>query len=100
MNEWLKKNAARAPTDIEAVARRNEDIRLPLAITMGEPAGIGGEILLKAWLRLLGGAEAFVALDDPGRLERLARALGLAVPLSGGRFTGRSAGRCSVRLCR
>jgi 4-hydroxythreonine-4-phosphate dehydrogenase len=23
---------------------------LPLALTMGEPAGIGGEIALKAWL--------------------------------------------------
>ena len=23
---------------------------LPLAVTMGEPAGIGGEIALKAWL--------------------------------------------------
>ena len=25
-------------------------IALPLALTMGEPAGIGGEIALKAWL--------------------------------------------------
>jgi 4-hydroxythreonine-4-phosphate dehydrogenase len=23
---------------------------LPLAVTMGEPAGIGGEIAMKAWL--------------------------------------------------
>lgn len=49
-----------------------------LAVTMGEPAGIGGEILLKAWLR---GVPPFVALDDPDRLADLARRLDLAVPV-------------------
>ena len=45
-----------------AVARR----RLPpLAVTMGEPAGIGGEITLAAWRRLAGQGPAFLALDDP-----------------------------------
>jgi 4-hydroxythreonine-4-phosphate dehydrogenase len=54
----------------------------PLALTMGEPAGIGGELTLLAWQRRR--AEAlppFFALDDPARLERLAAALGWAVPL-------------------
>jgi 4-hydroxythreonine-4-phosphate dehydrogenase len=51
----------------------------PLALTMGDPAGIGGEILLKAWLALRESGHVFVALDDPVRLERLARDLGLAV---------------------
>ena len=53
----------------------------PLALTMGDPAGIGGEISLKAWLALRDTALVFVALDDPARLERLAREMGLAVPV-------------------
>jgi len=48
---------------------------LPLALTMGEPAGIGGEIAFKAWDRR---AElpAFFLIDDPERLERLAQRIG------------------------
>ena len=44
---------------------------LPLALTMGEPAGIGGEIALKAWL----GARRHPALlpDRRSRSARLAR---------------------------
>jgi 4-hydroxythreonine-4-phosphate dehydrogenase len=53
----------------------------PLALTMGDPAGIGGELSLKAWLALREAGLAFVALDDPGRLEHLARMLGLDVPV-------------------
>src|SRR5665213_3001059 len=48
---------------------------LPLALTMGEPAGIGGEIALKAWLRRSEGVPAFYLIDDPDRLARLARSL-------------------------
>ena len=47
---------------------------------MGEPAGIGSEITLKSWLRGDGVAPFFL-LDDPERLRRLARRLGLAVPV-------------------
>ena len=58
---------------------------LPLALTMGEPAGIGGEITLKAWLgkTWLGRTPAliFFVIDDPKRLARLATALGLDVPI-------------------
>ena len=53
----------------------------PLALTMGEPAGIGGEITLAAWLRRGEGVPPFFALDDPDRLAALARRLGLAVPI-------------------
>jgi 4-hydroxythreonine-4-phosphate dehydrogenase len=53
----------------------------PLALTMGDPAGIGGELSLKAWLALRRGGLKLVALDDPARLERLAAAMGLAVPV-------------------
>ena len=52
----------------------------PLALTMGDPAGIGGELTLKAWLARRGGYP-FVALDDPGRLGGIAAALGLDVPV-------------------
>jgi 4-hydroxythreonine-4-phosphate dehydrogenase len=55
---------------------------LPLALTMGEPAGISGELTLLAWLkRAQEGVPPFLALDDPARLERLAAALGWTVPL-------------------
>jgi 4-hydroxythreonine-4-phosphate dehydrogenase len=54
---------------------------LPLAVTMGEPAGIGGELSLKAWLARTRASRPFFAIDDPQRLETLARALGLTVPM-------------------
>ena len=55
---------------------------LPLALTMGEPAGIGGEIVLKAWLdRAAAEVPAFYAIDDPDRLAALAQRLGWAVPI-------------------
>jgi 4-hydroxythreonine-4-phosphate dehydrogenase len=53
----------------------------PLALTMGDPAGIGGELSLRAWLALRECGLTFVLLDDPGRLERLASDMGLAVPV-------------------
>ena len=49
------------------------DLR-PLALTMGEPAGIGGEIALAAWRRLAGQGPVFLALDDPERLRRIGTA--------------------------
>ena len=51
----------------------------PLVLTLGEPAGIGGEIVLKAWLRRAEGLPTFLSIDDPGRLQRLAERLGLEV---------------------
>ena len=54
---------------------------LPLAVTMGEPAGIGGELSLKAWLARGEKARPFFAIDDPARLTALAGKLGLAVPV-------------------
>jgi len=53
----------------------------PIALTMGEPAGIGGEITLKAWLRRAEGVPPFFAIDDPDRLGRLAETLGWTVPV-------------------
>jgi 4-hydroxythreonine-4-phosphate dehydrogenase len=56
-------------------------VTLPLALTMGEPAGIGGELTLRAWLALRGMGPVFVALDDPARLAELAKLLGLDVSI-------------------
>ncbi len=53
----------------------------PIALTMGEPAGIGGEITLKAWLRRNEGVPPFFVIDDAGRLQRLAKQIGLSVPV-------------------
>jgi 4-hydroxythreonine-4-phosphate dehydrogenase len=49
---------------------------------MGDPAGIGGELTLRAWLALRGHGQPFVALDDPARLTDLARTLRIAVPVT------------------
>ncbi len=53
----------------------------PLALTMGEPAGIGAEIALQAWLRRDTGLPPFFLIDDADRLAALARGLGWTVPL-------------------
>ncbi len=53
----------------------------PLALTMGEPSGVGGEITLKAWLRREEGLPAFFVIDDPERLEKLAASLGFRAPV-------------------
>jgi 4-hydroxythreonine-4-phosphate dehydrogenase len=54
---------------------------VPLALTMGEPAGIGGEIVLKAWLSRVHGIPTFYLIDDPDRLAALAKSLGWLVPI-------------------
>jgi 4-hydroxythreonine-4-phosphate dehydrogenase len=48
---------------------------------MGEPAGIGGELALKAWRRRGEGVPAFFVIDDADRLDRLDRDLWLKVPI-------------------
>jgi len=53
----------------------------PLVVTMGEPAGIGGEITLKAWLGRGEDVPSFYLIDDPGRVAGLARRLGWPVPV-------------------
>ena len=70
-------------TSRSAPARDAGRAERPLALTMGEPAGIGGEIALKAWQqRGTAGLAAFFVIDDPQRLATLASALGLAVPIA------------------
>jgi len=61
--------------------------RRPLAVSMGDPAGIGPEITLRAWLeRYDRGLEPFVVFGDADALADRARHLGLTVPIS--RFAG------------
>lgn len=55
----------------------------PLGLTMGEPAGIGGDIALKVWMeRGAASVPPFVLLDDPDRIRALASKLTLDVPVT------------------
>ena len=58
------------------------DLPSPVAVTMGEPAGIGGEIALKAWERLSPSGPPYFMIDDPARLRTLAATMGLEVPIA------------------
>ncbi len=54
----------------------------PLALTLGEPAGIGPDITLAAWLRRAELAlPPFYLLGDPQFIKRRAKLLGLDVPI-------------------
>jgi 4-hydroxythreonine-4-phosphate dehydrogenase len=54
---------------------------LALALTMGEPAGIGPDITLAAWARRAAlDVPAFYVLADPQCLQRRAKRLGVDVP--------------------
>jgi len=54
----------------------------PLALTMGEPAGIGGEITLKTWAaRREHDLPDFFVIDDPARLRRLVSDLNLDIEI-------------------
>jgi len=57
--------------------------RLPLALTLGEPAGIGVDLTLGIWRRRHAlNLPAFYLVGDPNFLERRARELNLDIPLS------------------
>jgi 4-hydroxythreonine-4-phosphate dehydrogenase len=54
----------------------------PLALTQGDPAGIGPEIALKAWLKRREHAlPAFAVITDPDFMRATAATLGLPVPI-------------------
>src|SRR5205823_744404 len=56
---------------------------LPLVLSQGDPAGIGPELTLKAWLKTHASKDAprFLAVADPQHLAAIARRLDLQVPL-------------------
>ena len=54
----------------------------PLALTQGDPAGVGPELTLLAWMRReMLGLPAFACIADIDHLARLSHRLGLDVPL-------------------
>jgi len=54
----------------------------PLALSMGEPAGIGPDLILDVWRRARDGAiPAFAAIADPAVLAARAERLGASVPI-------------------
>ncbi len=54
----------------------------PLALTQGDPAGVGPEIALRAWSALKETGPAFAIYGDPGWFAREAERLGLPAPLT------------------
>jgi 4-hydroxythreonine-4-phosphate dehydrogenase len=56
--------------------------RQPLAMTMGDPAGIGPELALRAWLRRAEIGAPFFIIADPDPLRDLAQRLELAAPVA------------------
>tara|TARA_B100000686_G_scaffold321733_1_gene374735 strand:+ start:1063 stop:2079 length:1017 start_codon:yes stop_codon:yes gene_type:complete len=55
---------------------------IPIAVTMGEPGGIGGEISLKAWLRRHElKLPPFFLIDDPDRLNSISSQLNWDIPI-------------------
>ena len=51
---------------------------LPVALTLGDPSGVGGEIALKAWTAL-SGRLGFFLIGDPDHMRRLGDALDVPV---------------------
>jgi 4-hydroxythreonine-4-phosphate dehydrogenase len=63
-------------------AQRNKTVQ-PLALTLGEPAGIGPDLALAVWHRRVEfGIPAFYLVADPAFLRRRAERLGLVVPIA------------------
>ena len=76
--------------------------RLPLAVSMGDPAGIGLEISLRAWAaRSAEGLPPFVLFADPDAAAERARVLGLAVPIAAIETLGEAADtfKSALPLC-
>lgn len=53
----------------------------PLVLTMGEPAGIGGEIACRAWRQRRDDDQPFFIIDDAERLSLLSQVHRLGVPV-------------------
>jgi 4-hydroxythreonine-4-phosphate dehydrogenase len=53
----------------------------PLALTPGEPAGVGCELAAEAWSRRSDGIPAFFLIDDPDRVASRMRLIGRTLPL-------------------
>ena len=57
-------------------------VRAPIALTMGDPAGIGPEIAAKAWsARRHAGLSAFVLIAEPALIAQRARQANIELPI-------------------
>ena len=54
----------------------------PLALTIGDPAGVGGEIALRAWAKRDAATPVFFIIDDAARLAALAQQFGIETPVA------------------
>ncbi len=64
---------------LEPASRTAE--KAPLALTMGDPAGIGPELAIAAWLERRPGDAPFFVLAPPVFLAEVARRIGAEVPI-------------------
>lgn len=53
----------------------------PICVTMGEPSGVSGEVILKIWSKKKNNLIPFFVYDDPERLKKISNFLGLDVPV-------------------
>ncbi len=53
----------------------------PIALTMGDPAGVAGETTIKAWQKLRAGSDCFFLIGDPDHIRNTALSLNLACPV-------------------
>src|SRR5438270_8559014 len=53
-----------------------------LAMTLGDPAGIGPELALLAWLRRTEHETPYFVIGDPDHLAMVAASLGFEVPIT------------------
>ncbi len=71
-------------------------MQTPLALSVGEPAGIGPDIAIKAWLqRSEFGLSPFYLIGDARHLAQRAAHLGLRIS-----SCRRDAGRSLLRVCK
>src|SRR5690606_10514234 len=69
--------------EAEGAHHRALSMRLPLAMSCGDPGGIGIEIALAAWLRRdEEGLAPFYLLADPALVHARIRSLGLDIPVA------------------
>ena len=54
----------------------------PIAVTMGEPAGIGAEIALKAWAARTAASPVFFLIDSAARLKAVGKAINHEIPVT------------------
>lgn len=75
------------------VLTRNNDPSRPVALTMGDPAGIGPDIALAAWtMRRKESLPPFFMIGDPDLFQARATLLGLEVPIQAIEHPGRNCG--------